>query len=163
MCDKVDKADAVLLALLSPLRNLLQRKMNGKGGRNMSLLKKIFKGFKGHYAYDENYLTQLIEEEKKHGYMKNLIEVSDKIIEENPNFIDEVKKSEDGCWMEQVYGTHHCAICDFIDECPTKLEEDFQAYLQTLSEEERANVLALIAHKEEVMKSAQSIKQSKQG
>lgn len=129
----------------------------------MSLLKKIFKGFKGHYAYDENYLTQLIEEEKKHGYMKSLIEISDKIIEENPNFIDEVKKSENGCWMEQVYGTHHCAICDFIDDCPTKLEEDFQAYLQTLSEEERANVLAVIAHKEEVMKSAQSIKQSKQG
>jgi hypothetical protein len=134
-----------------------------KGERNMSLLKRIFKGFKGHYAYDENYLTQLIEEEKKHGYMKNLIEISDKIIEENPNFIDEVKKSETGCWMEQVYGTRYCNICDFVDDCPIKLEADFQAYLQTLSEEARTEVLALIAHKEAVMKSAQSIKQSKQG
>lgn len=129
----------------------------------MSLLKKIFQGIKEHYAYEDNYLTKLIEEEKKHGYMKHLIEVSDKIIEENPHFIDEVKKSETGCWMDQVYGTHYCAICDFVDDCPIKLEEDFQAYLQTLSEEERAEVLALIAHKEAVMKTAQSIKQSKQG
>ncbi|MCS6988429.1 MAG: hypothetical protein NZM06_02820 [Chloroherpetonaceae bacterium] len=129
----------------------------------MSLLKRIFKGFKGHYSYDENYLTQLIEEEKKHGYMKSLIEISDKIIEENPNFINEVKKSETGCWMDQVYGTHYCAICDFVDDCPIKLEADFQAYLQTLSEEERRNVEALIARKEEALKNAQSVKQSRQG
>ncbi len=152
-----------MLALLAVLRNLFQSKNERKGERTMSLLKKIFKSFKGHYAYDENYLTKLIEEEKKYGYMKNLIEVSDKIIEENPNFVDEVKKSDNGCWMDQMYGTHHCNICDFIDDCPTKLEEDFQAYLQTLSEDERASVLALITHKEEVMKSAQSIKQSRQG
>lgn len=129
----------------------------------MSLLKRIFKSFKGHYAYEENYLTQLIEEEKKHGYMKNLVEISDKIIEENPNFINEVKKSETGCWMEQVYSKRYCAICDFIDDCPIKLEEDFQAYLQTLSEEERAATLALIARKEEALRNAQSVKQSRQG
>ncbi len=128
----------------------------------MSLLKKIFTSLKERYTYEANYLAQLIEEEKKHGYMKSLIEISDKIIEENPDFIDEVQKSETGCWMDQVYGTHYCAICDFVDDCPTKLEEDFQAYLQTLPEASRAEVLALIAQKEAAMKSAQSIKQSRQ-
>jgi hypothetical protein len=127
----------------------------------MSLFSKIFKGFKGHYAYDENYLTQLIEEEKKHHYMKNLIEISDKIIEENPNFVDEVQKSETGCWMEQVYGARECKICDFIDDCPVKLETDFQNYLNTLSDEERHHALALIAQREQAMLQAQSIRQSK--
>ncbi|NTW48857.1 MAG: hypothetical protein HGB19_03830 [Chlorobiales bacterium] len=96
----------------------------------MSLIRRIFKGVVGHYSYENSYLTQLIEEEKKHQYLKELIEISDRIIEKNPNFIDEVKKSETGCWMDQLYGTHKCPICDFIDDCPIKLESDWQDFLK---------------------------------
>jgi hypothetical protein len=95
----------------------------------MSLFRKLFKGVVGHYSYDESYLTKLIEEERKHRYLKELTEISERILAENPNFIDEVPKSETGCWMEQLYSKSHCQICDFIDDCPIKLEEDWKAFL----------------------------------
>jgi hypothetical protein len=100
-------------------------------------MKRLFNGIVGHYSYDESYLTKLIEDEKKEQNMKTLIEISDKLIEQNPNYIDEVKKSETGCWMDQMYGTHKCTICDFVDDCPTKLEYDWQAYLAELTPEQR--------------------------
>ncbi|NTV45586.1 MAG: hypothetical protein HGB11_03480 [Chlorobiales bacterium] len=90
----------------------------------------MFKGVVGHYSYENSYLTQLIEEEKKHQHLKELMEISDRIIQENPNFIDEVKKSETGCWMDQLYGTRKCPICDFVDDCPIKLENDWQEFLK---------------------------------
>lgn len=96
----------------------------------MSLFRKLFKGIVGHYSYDQSYLTHLIEEERKHRYLQELTEISEKILAENPNFIDEVPKSTNGCWMEQLYGKSHCQICDFIDDCPIKLEEDWRAFLE---------------------------------
>ena len=107
----------------------------------MSLFNKIFKGVVGHYSYDESYLTRLLEEEKKEQRLKKLIDISDKLIEENPNFVDEVKKSETGCWMDQMFGTHECGICDFIDDCPIKLEADWNNYLSTLTAEQREVLL----------------------
>lgn len=95
----------------------------------MSLIRRLFKGVIGHYSYEPGYWAKVIEEEKKHQYLKELIEISDRIIEENPNFVDEVKKSETGCWMEQLYGTQKCPICDFVDDCPIKLERDWREFL----------------------------------
>lgn len=94
----------------------------------MQLWERVFNGIRKYYSYTESGMAKVIEEEHKHKYMNNLIDISDQIIAANPNFIDEVKKSETGCWMDQVYGTHTCAICDFIDDCPIKLQEDFEAF-----------------------------------
>gem|GEM_PF-1509242 len=96
---------------------------------HMSLIQKLFKGKIGHYSYDKEYLERTMEEERKHRYLKELYEISEKILAENPNYIDEVPKSKNGCWMEQMYGKCHCQICDFVDDCPIKLEEDWKAFL----------------------------------
>lgn len=94
----------------------------------MSLWKKIYNGVRKYYSYEDSYITQLIEEERKHKYLNDLMDVSDKIIAENPNFIEEVRKSENGCWMEQVYMIRQCPICDFNEDCPIKLDEDFETW-----------------------------------
>lgn len=96
----------------------------------MSLIRRFFKGAVGHYTYEPDYLSQVIEDEKKNHHLKELMEISERIIRENPNFIDEVKKSENGCWMEQLYGTQKCKICDFVDDCPIKLESDWREFLK---------------------------------
>lgn len=96
----------------------------------MSLIRRLFKGVIGHYSYEPDYWPRVIEEEKKHHYLKELIEISDRIIEENPNHVDEVKKSETGCWMEQLYTIRKCQVCDFVDDCPIKLENDWQDFLK---------------------------------
>jgi hypothetical protein len=114
----------------------------------MSLFKNIFKGIVGHYSYDDNYLTKLLEDEKKEQHLRQLVEISDKIMDENPNFVDEVKKSETGCWMDQVYGTHVCKICDFLDDCPIHLEEEWQSYLGTLSPEERERMTQMVGQRQ---------------
>jgi hypothetical protein len=88
----------------------------------MNIYKRIYAWVKDYYAYDKSYITQMIAEEEKTHAMSELIDRSDRIIARNPNFIDQVKKSDTGCWMEQVYGTHKCNICDFTEDCPAKIK-----------------------------------------
>ncbi len=110
----------------------------------MSFLKQAFTLLTRRYVEEERIMSAMIENEKKHGYLRDLIETGDRIIEENPNFVDEVQKSETGCWMDQMYGKHHCAICDFIDDCPIKLEADWQEYLAQQTPEHRAALIAQV-------------------
>jgi len=105
----------------------------------MSFFKRLFKGKIGHYWYDKDYLTHMIEEEKKHHYLKEIIEEGERRMAENPNYIDEVEKSESGCWMEQVYGKQQCQICDFVDDCPIKLQMDWYAFLEAEGKLKPAN------------------------
>ncbi|ACF13952.1 hypothetical protein Ctha_1493 [Chloroherpeton thalassium ATCC 35110] len=105
----------------------------------MSFLRRLFKGKIGHYWYERDYLARMIEEEKKHQYLKEIIEEGERRMAENPNFIDEVEKSESGCWMEQVYGKQQCKICDFVDDCPIKLQMDWYEFLKAEGKLKPAN------------------------
>jgi len=115
----------------------------------MSLLRELIQGILKRYSEEHNEMVKIIEEEKKHGYLKDLIEIGDRLIEENPNYVDEVRKSETGCWMEQMYNRRYCRICDFVDDCPIHLEEEWQAFLAQQSPEKRAELEAMIAQQQE--------------
>lgn len=71
-----------------------------------------------------------IESEKKRKDILELMDISTKIVTANPNHVNEVQKSTNGCWMEQVYGLQRCDICDLTDHCPAREELQWQAYLK---------------------------------
>ncbi|MFN3392997.1 MAG: hypothetical protein ACK41G_05610 [Candidatus Thermochlorobacter sp.] len=114
----------------------------------MSILRDLIRSILNRYSEEHNEMIKMIEEEKQHGYLKDLIETGDRLIEENPNYVDEVQKSETGCWMEQMYQRRYCRICDFTDDCPIHLEEQWQAFLAQQTPERRAELEAMIAEQQ---------------
>jgi spore germination protein YaaH len=115
----------------------------------MSLFQKAFDLLTYRYVEADKEYVKMTEAAQKNGYLRDLVETGDRLIAENPNVVDDVKKSENGCWMDQMYGKHHCEICDFIDECPTKLEYDWQAYLEQQPPETRAALVAQMEAKQQ--------------
>ena len=71
-----------------------------------------------------------IESQKKREDILYLMELSTQKMMENPNHVNEVKKSENGCWMDQMYGMQRCDICDLDQNCPGKLEKLWQDYCE---------------------------------
>ncbi len=71
-----------------------------------------------------------MEDPKKREDILYLMELSTKKMMENPNYVNEVKKSSNGCWMDQMYGLQRCDICDLDDNCPGKLEKLWQEYCE---------------------------------
>jgi len=72
-----------------------------------------------------------IEDEGRRKGVKKLMELSEKIMRENPNHVNEVSKSDSGCWMEQMYGMQRCDFCDLAADCPIREESEWQEYLKT--------------------------------
>ncbi len=114
----------------------------------MSILRNLIQNILNRYSEEHNEMIKMIEEEKQHGYLKDLIETGDRLIEENPNYVDEVKKSETGCWMEQMYQRRYCRICDFVDDCPIHLEEQWQIFLAQQTPERRAELEAMLVEQQ---------------
>ncbi len=71
-----------------------------------------------------------MEDPKKREDILYLMELSTKKMMENPNYVNEVKKSSNGCWMDQMYGIQRCDICDLDNNCPGKLEKLWQEYCE---------------------------------
>ena len=51
-----------------------------------------------------------VENEKKRRDILELMAISEKIVKENPNHVNEVTKSANGCWMDQMYGMQSAKI-----------------------------------------------------
>ncbi|NTW82064.1 MAG: hypothetical protein HGB36_01670 [Chlorobiaceae bacterium] len=71
-----------------------------------------------------------VEDEQRRKGVLELMEISEKIMRENPNHVNEVKKSSSGCWMEQMYGMTRCDFCDLSVDCPIREELLWQEYLK---------------------------------
>lgn len=71
-----------------------------------------------------------MEDPKKRKDILELMELSTQKMMENPNHVNEVKKSSDGCWMMQIYGLQRCDICDLDVNCPVKMEKLWQEYCE---------------------------------
>ncbi|NTV03138.1 MAG: hypothetical protein HGB04_10245 [Chlorobiaceae bacterium] len=71
-----------------------------------------------------------IEDEQRRKDVLALMELGVKLNMANPNHINEVKKSNNGCWMDQIYGMMRCDICDLNDQCPVREEQEWQEYLK---------------------------------
>jgi len=71
-----------------------------------------------------------VEDEARRKGVRELMDLSEKIMRENPNHVNEVKKSSSGCWMEQMYGMQRCDFCDLSSDCPIREESEWQAYLE---------------------------------
>lgn len=71
-----------------------------------------------------------VEDDDRRKGIRELMEISEKLVRENPNHINEVTKSASGCWMEQVYGMQKCVCCDLAPDCPVKEEQEWQEYLK---------------------------------
>lgn len=67
---------------------------------------------------------------KKRKDILELMEIGIRKNMENPNYVNEVKKSANGCWMDQMYGLQRCDICDLTDNCPQREENEWQAWLK---------------------------------
>jgi hypothetical protein len=68
--------------------------------------------------------------EQKRKDIRELMDIASKIIQENPNHVNEVAKSKNDCWMEQVYLIQRCDFCDLSPDCPTREELEWQDYLK---------------------------------
>ncbi|NTV93736.1 MAG: hypothetical protein HGA72_10915, partial [Chlorobiaceae bacterium] len=71
-----------------------------------------------------------VEDEKRRKGVLELMELSSRIVKENPNHVNEVAKSTSGCWMEQMYGMQRCDFCDLSPDCPVREESEWQEYLK---------------------------------
>ena len=70
-----------------------------------------------------------VENPQKRKDIRELMEIASRIMKENPNYVNEVKKSHNNCWMEQMYGMQRCDFCDLSPDCPTREEREWQEYL----------------------------------
>ena len=68
--------------------------------------------------------------EQKRKDIKELMDIASRIMQENPNQVNEVTKSNNDCWMEQMYLMQRCDFCDLSPDCPTREEQEWQDYLQ---------------------------------
>jgi len=71
-----------------------------------------------------------VEDDKRRRDILELMEISARIVRENPNYVNEVQKSTNGCWMEQMYGMQRCDFCDLASDCPVREENEWQEYLR---------------------------------
>ncbi|NTV82403.1 hypothetical protein FGF66_11870 [Chlorobaculum thiosulfatiphilum] len=71
-----------------------------------------------------------IEHSKKRKDILDLMDIGVRKTMANPNYVNEVKKSTNGCWMDQIYGLMRCDICDLSNQCPVREEEEWQAWLK---------------------------------
>ncbi|NHQ59827.1 hypothetical protein G9409_04365 [Chlorobium sp. BLA1] len=71
-----------------------------------------------------------VENEQKRKDIKELLDVSERIMRANPNHVNEVAKSDSGCWMEQIYGMQRHDFCDLAPDCPIRREQEWQNYLK---------------------------------
>lgn len=67
---------------------------------------------------------------KKRKDILDLMDIGVQKITADPDYLNKVPKSPNGCWMEQVYGIQRCDICDLASDCPVKKEEEWQEWLQ---------------------------------
>ncbi|MGB0130477.1 hypothetical protein [Chlorobium sp.] len=72
-----------------------------------------------------------VEDEQRRRDILELMDISARIVKENPNYVNEVKKSTNGCWMEQMYAMMRCDFCDLSPDCPVREENEWQEYLRT--------------------------------
>ena len=49
-----------------------------------------------------------VENQRRREGVMELMEISARIMKNNPNHVNEVHKSTTGCWMEQMYGMLRC-------------------------------------------------------
>jgi hypothetical protein len=70
-----------------------------------------------------------VENEQRRKDILELMSVSEKIMKANPNHVNEVSKSTNGCWMDQIYGMQRCDFCDLSPDCPIREEQVWQNYL----------------------------------
>jgi hypothetical protein len=71
-----------------------------------------------------------IEDSKKRKDILDLMDIGVRKTMANPNYVNEVPKSTNGCWMDQIYGLMRCDICDLSNQCPVREEEEWQAWLK---------------------------------
>ncbi|HWQ26816.1 MAG TPA: hypothetical protein VN367_08555 [Chlorobaculum sp.] len=71
-----------------------------------------------------------IENEKKRKDILDLMDIGVRKTMANPNYVNEVAKSTNGCWMDQIYGLMRCDICDLNNQCPVREEKEWQEYLK---------------------------------
>ena len=70
-----------------------------------------------------------VEDPQKRKDIKELMEIASNIMHENFNHVNEVEKSPNNCWMEQMYRIQRCDFCDLAPDCPTREEKEWQEYL----------------------------------
>jgi len=70
-----------------------------------------------------------VEHQQKRKDILELMDIATRIMKENPNHVNEVPKSPNDCWMEQIYGIQRCDFCDLSADCPTRKEQVWQEYL----------------------------------
>ena len=70
-----------------------------------------------------------VEHQQKRKDILELMYIATRIMKENPNHVNEVAKSPNDCWMEQIYGIQRCDFCDLSADCPTRKEQVWQEYL----------------------------------
>ena len=70
-----------------------------------------------------------VENQQRRKDILELMDISARIMQENPNHVNEVHKSNTGCWMEQMYGMLRCDFCDLSPDCPIREEQEWQEYL----------------------------------
>ncbi|MEI6846727.1 MAG: hypothetical protein WCK32_01620 [Chlorobiaceae bacterium] len=70
-----------------------------------------------------------IENEQRRKDILELMKISEGIMKANPNHVNEVPKSTNGCWMDQMYGMQRCDFCDLSPDCPIREEQAWQDYL----------------------------------
>uniref|UniRef100_Q3ATN5 Uncharacterized protein n=1 Tax=Chlorobium chlorochromatii (strain CaD3) TaxID=340177 RepID=Q3ATN5_CHLCH len=71
-----------------------------------------------------------VEDPQKRKDIRELMDIASKIVQENPNHVNEVKKSHNNCWMEQIYLIQRCDFCDLAPDCPTREEKEWQEYIK---------------------------------
>jgi hypothetical protein len=71
-----------------------------------------------------------IENQKKRKDILDLMDIGVRKTTANHNYVNEVAKSTNGCWMDQIYGLQRCDICDLTANCPVREEMEWQAYLK---------------------------------
>ena len=70
-----------------------------------------------------------VEHQQKRKDILELMDIASRIMKENPNHVNEVSKSNNDCWMEQMYLIQRCDFCDLSPYCPTREEQEWQDYL----------------------------------
>ncbi|MEI6638163.1 MAG: hypothetical protein FDX02_07625 [Chlorobium sp.] len=70
-----------------------------------------------------------VEHQQKRQDIQELMEIASRIMKANPNHVNEVDKSKNDCWMEQMYLIQRCDFCDLSPGCPTREEKEWQEYL----------------------------------
>ena len=77
----------------------------------------------------ETVMSWGVENQRRREGVMELMEISARIMKNNPNHVNEVQKSTTGCWMEQMYGMLRCDFCDLAPDCPIREEQEWQEYL----------------------------------